>query len=174
MQWGRQVIQPIGIFIRTRNGFGRLNRVSQNQTSARITLRISALFMSGKRPLYSRRHRVHRCWPSRRHRVHRCWPSHRHRVHRCWPSHRHRIHRCWPSHRHRIHHCWPSHRHRVHRPTKRRCPEKLGLRFAQHRKNASRSQGSTKLECDITIFHPSANFSKFIVVLPTTRTFEFG
>ncbi len=38
----------------------------------------------------------------------------------------------------------------------------------------SRDQGSIKLECAITIFQPSLNFWRFIVVLPTTRVFEFG
>ena len=35
-------------------------------------------------------------------------------------------------------------------------------------------QGSAKLEWARMTFHPSWNFSKSIVVLPTTRTFEFG
>jgi hypothetical protein len=35
-------------------------------------------------------------------------------------------------------------------------------------------QGSTKLECAITIFQPSLNFCRFIVVFPTTRVFELG
>jgi hypothetical protein len=34
--------------------------------------------------------------------------------------------------------------------------------------------GSTKLECAITIFQPSLNFCRFIVVFPTTRVFELG